>query len=194
MRRKEALFAVIGGVVGAILTMVVGSFSPLGAQSQSDVSFGKITCKELVVENPDGMDAVWIFPSIISGVIAVYGKDKKIMAGIGANGNGGRVDVYGKDDSTAAYMGVHEHGGRVSVYGKDGGIVKIGVDEDGGRVAVHGKDGGKAIMEVGEDGESVAVLGKDGKSSASMWTSEKYGGMVGETDKNGVTTLLNPDW
>ena len=83
--------------------------------------------------------------------------------------------------------------GAVIVYGKDGGIVKIGVDEDGAAVVlVHGKDGGRAIMKVGEDGESVAVLGKDGKSSASMWTSEEYGGIVGETDKNGVTTLLNP--
>ena len=128
MRRKEALYAVIGGVVGAILTMVVGSFSPLGAQSQSDVSFGKITCKELVVENKDG--------------------------------------------STAAYMAVGEYGGLVGVYGKDGGM---------------------AFMGVGEDGVIVAVHGKDGKSSASMRISEEYGGMVGETDKNGVTTLLNPD-
>ena len=32
MRRKEALFAVIGGIVGAVLVMATGSFSPLGAQ------------------------------------------------------------------------------------------------------------------------------------------------------------------
>ena len=32
MRRKEGLYAVIGGCVGAVLTMVVCSFLQLGAQ------------------------------------------------------------------------------------------------------------------------------------------------------------------
>ena len=34
MRRKEALYAVIGGVVGAVLVMATGSFAPLGAQNE----------------------------------------------------------------------------------------------------------------------------------------------------------------
>ena len=34
MRRKEVLFAVIGGIVGAVLVMAAGSFSPLGAQNE----------------------------------------------------------------------------------------------------------------------------------------------------------------
>ena len=147
MRRKEALYAVIGGVVGAILTMVVGSFSPLGAQSQSDVSFGKITCKELAVENPDG--AVWIFPRPEDGGVDVYGKDGKIMASISVIGNGGFVGVYGKDGSTAANMFIGEHGGQVAVYGGDR------------------------------------------KSAAVMVISEVDGGMVGVSDNNGVSTVLD---
>ena len=35
MKRKEALIAVIGGVVGAVLVMAVGSFAPLGAQNEA---------------------------------------------------------------------------------------------------------------------------------------------------------------
>ena len=192
MRRKEALFAVIGGVVGTILTMVVGSFSPLGAQSQSDVSFGKITCTELVVENPDGMDAVLIFPGTRGGVVAVFGKDGKIMAGIAVKGNGGVVDVYGKDGSTAADMGVGEHGGVVAVYGKDGSTAAdMGVDEHGGVVAIYDKDEKSiAAMKINEHGAQVAVYGRDRKSGAVMVTSEKYGAVVGVTDKNGVTTRL----
>ena len=62
-------------VCGAILTMVVGSFSPLGAQSQSDVSFGKITCKELVVENKDGSTAAYMAVGEYGGLVGVYGKD-----------------------------------------------------------------------------------------------------------------------
>ena len=34
MPRKEALYAVIGGVVEAVLTMVTGSFSPLRTQAE----------------------------------------------------------------------------------------------------------------------------------------------------------------
>ena len=53
MRRKEAFFAVVGGVVGAVLTMVTGLFSPLGAQDE-DASFGTVTCRELKVVGPAG--------------------------------------------------------------------------------------------------------------------------------------------
>ena len=37
MRRKEVLIAVIGGIVGAVLVMVAGLFSPLGAQNAGRV-------------------------------------------------------------------------------------------------------------------------------------------------------------
>ena len=47
MHKKEAWYAVIGGCVGTVLTMVVCSFSPLGAQSQSDGHFNEITCQRL---------------------------------------------------------------------------------------------------------------------------------------------------
>ena len=50
MKAKERLYAVIGGCVGAVLTMVVCSFLPLGAQSQGG-SFGEITCTGLKVVN-----------------------------------------------------------------------------------------------------------------------------------------------
>ena len=52
MNRKERLYAVIGGVVGPVLTMVVCSFSPLGAQSENDAQFDTITCKVLKVVDP----------------------------------------------------------------------------------------------------------------------------------------------
>ena len=56
MRRKEVLIAVIGGVVGAVLVMVMGSLSPLGAQNElRDVEFAKITGRRLNVSNPNGL-------------------------------------------------------------------------------------------------------------------------------------------
>ena len=47
MRRKEVLFAVIGGIVGAVLVMATGSFSPLGAHNEAvDLDLGTITCSK----------------------------------------------------------------------------------------------------------------------------------------------------
>lgn len=59
MKKKEAFYAVIGGCVGAVLTMVMCSLLPLGAQSQGD-RFGEITCTGLRVINPAGRAMVEI--------------------------------------------------------------------------------------------------------------------------------------
>ena len=71
MRKKEVLYAVVGGVVGASLAMVAGSFSPLasyaviggvvgvtltmaaGAQNKTG-KFEKITCRRLDVVDEEG--------------------------------------------------------------------------------------------------------------------------------------------
>ena len=54
MRRKEVLFGVLCGVVGAVLVMVAGSFSPLGAQNElKDAEFGTITCESIRVGSPN---------------------------------------------------------------------------------------------------------------------------------------------
>ena len=45
MRRKEVLFAVIGGVVGAVLVMVAGQLSP---------RVGRIACTDLEVVDSKG--------------------------------------------------------------------------------------------------------------------------------------------
>ena len=54
MRRKEALYAVIGGIVGAVLTIAAGSFSPLEAQNEvGDAEFDTITCRLMKLVDPD---------------------------------------------------------------------------------------------------------------------------------------------
>ena len=63
MNTKERLYAVIGGCVGAVLTMVVCSFFPLGVQSQAD-SFGEITCTRLRVVDSDGREIVTLGPNL----------------------------------------------------------------------------------------------------------------------------------
>ena len=61
MRRKEVLFAVIGGIVGAVLVMATGSFSPLGAQNEvREVYFDEIRCRRINVVDGEGVTRVYI--------------------------------------------------------------------------------------------------------------------------------------
>ena len=146
MRRKEVLFAaVIGGVVGAVLTMAAGSFSPLGAQNEvRDAEFRKITCTGLRVEGADGARAVTLGAVGNGGSFFVFGKDGEIGVGMTVNEDGGYVRVYDKNLESGVSMSVDEHGGYVRVDGKDVEILKgvrLSVDERGGRVYVYGRDG-----------------------------------------------------
>ena len=92
MNRKVGLYAVIGGVVGAVLTMAVGSVLPLGAQSQSD-NFGEITCTGLKVVNPDGKALIKLSAENMGGFVQIW--SKKYSPGgvvfLGASKYGGHV-------------------------------------------------------------------------------------------------------
>ena len=167
MNTKERFYAVVGGCVGAVLTMAVWSLSPPGAQSQSDVNFGKITCSRLEVVRPDGTQAALIFVD---------------------EDGGGRVSVIGKDQTSLGSLFVDEGGGGVILAGKDGGVY-VNISEHGGRVDVRGKDKvPKAFIEVGEDGGTVSVYDNDygdyGKASASM-SATPFGGHVYVTSNTG---------
>lgn len=133
MKRKEALYAVVGGCVGAVLTMVVCSFSPLGAQSQSDGNFDMVTCRGLMVEDTYGKSKVLIGVNTIShkGFVLVMDTDGTGVE-INSNEDGGSVSVYGKDAKRGVSMGVFPNGGGGIVYvnGKDGefkALTKVGV-------------------------------------------------------------------
>ena len=145
MRRKEALFAVIGGIVGAVLVMVVGSFSPLGAQTEAkDAEFNTITCRELqVVDSTGSMDCLLASQSGV-GIIMVFGKDWRHSAALVGGSNGGTVRLSGgKEGHLAVTMESDEDGGNVTVYNKGGeSRVIMGVNEHGnGAVSTWDKNG-----------------------------------------------------
>ena len=94
MKRKEVFYAVIGGCVGAVLTMAMSTFSPLGAQSRSDGKFNTITCRELRVMNPDGGIAAVVSGgnhSDSGGVVALFGTDGKPRVSMFVDANGGFI-------------------------------------------------------------------------------------------------------
>ena len=73
---KERLYAAIGGIVGAVVTLAVCSFSPLGAQSQSDGSFDVVTCRELKVVDSEGKHHVFISSEEHGGSVGVFTWDR----------------------------------------------------------------------------------------------------------------------
>ena len=122
MRRKEALYAVIGGVVGGVLVMAAGSFTPLGAQNEvREVYFDEIRCRQIVVDYPNGMPAILLSAVEDGGALVIMGNNGGGVF-IESNKTSGSVTVRGKDGKGAATLSVGEHGGRVDVYGKDGSL------------------------------------------------------------------------
>ena len=188
MQRKEALYAVIGGVVGAVLTMAAGSFSPLGAQDGAvDLNVGEITCTGLKVVDEASETRVWLRGMEDEAMVGVYDKDARVIVRAREHVRG--VLVFGKNGKPKASMIDRDgqDGGLVGVSGKDGEAQAImGVVEDGGMVTVRSKDSEvRAIMSAEEHGGMVSIHSKNGEGRAAMSVSEYGNGMVITLDKNG---------
>ena len=180
MRRKEALFGVFCGVVGAVLTMMVCSLLPLRAQSQAGI-FGEIICTGLKVMTSEGREIVTLGADDDGGLIWVHGKQGSVN--VGTDDGGGSVAVYGGEYSmgVGGIFGVSKDGGFVEVWGAKsttfGGKVKISVNEYGGRLSAFGKDnaGEQVAITTSEHGGFVDVYGKDGKTKGGMGVNERGG-------------------
>ncbi len=208
MRAKEVLYAVIGGIVGTVLTMAVGALAPLGAQDESvDLNARKITCRALdVVDEKGNLHAGLNFSEFggsvfvvgkqgkgaemhvtkYGGAVFVWGKEAKGGAAMHLDGFGGKVYVEGRGFKEAA-MRIDEHGGRVSVEGEEGNELKkaaMRIDENGGEVYVKGNEAG-ARMRATRHGGAVNVWDKAGKGAARMDVNENGSGGFSSWDKNG---------
>lgn len=167
MKRKELLLAVIGGVVGALLTMAAGSIAPLGAQNDvRDVEFGAITCKSIRVK-PDepgatgvlihvGEDGVGeiIVPGKKGGLLGIMGStiliqsgeirvmDKQANANVVIQGHKSVSIGIVRDEKHQVLIGNNEHGGAVLVQSVDrSGSASMGIFHGDGIVTARDKDG-----------------------------------------------------
>ncbi len=184
MRKKEVLYAVVGGVVGAVLVMAAGSFSLLGAHKEGeDAKFGEIICRELKVVRPDGQTAV----SISFGHYDISGDVGSMYIGE----YGGQVFVFDRHGELSTGIGFDEHGGRVDVRGKGESQAYMGIDGHGGFVHALGKGELRAYMGIGERGGVVEVCGTDGLSGVDMGINEYGGGIVSLESKNGKTSVAS---
>ena len=179
MKRELIYSAVVGGVVGAVLVMAAGSFSPLRAQNEvADAEFGTITCRRLVVRYDGIRLATEIDPSFVK--VQANGRSARLHA------NG--VSVLGENGKGRAAITVMGEHGNVSLSGEDGeGSVYMTVDDRGGYVSVRSKEGeGSAHMALNENGGYVGVFGKGSETTRAIMAVNEYGnGAVSTWDKNG---------
>ena len=188
MRRKEMLYAVIGGIVGTVLTMAAGALAPLVAQDEPvDLNAGRITCRVLDVLDAKGNLRAGLNTSEFGGSVFVVGKLGK-GAEMHVTKYGGAVFVWGKEAKGGAGMHLDGFGGKVYVEGRGFKEATMSIDERGGRVFVEGKEGNElktAAMSIDGDGGAVDVWGKgagarmgvnkDGKGGFSSWDKKGHG-------------------
>ena len=131
MRRKEVLLAaVIGGVVGALLVMAMGSITPIGAQNYvKDAEFGEITCRILRGVDHKGKTVVKIqnldVRPLDGGGILLFGKNGRAGSLIGTDKHGGTVSLSDTDGESRVIMRINEFGdGVISTWDKNGYLVK----------------------------------------------------------------------
>ena len=130
MKKKERLYAVIGGCVGAVLTMVVCSFFPLGVQSQPNGNFDKITCSELEVVYSDGTRGVRISVGSLGGKI-----DLRVKKGLRVTDDNRVPYLVGLDAFGGLFIRSATNGSHLaSISGGHGGIVAVSDERGKGQV------------------------------------------------------------
>ena len=183
MLRKEMLFAVIGGVVGAVLAM---------AAAQSAPHVGRITCTDLEVVDSKGNPRVRLSADEYGGRVHVLGDGvsaamltRRHIAIVSVSDNVNDVN----DDYLKTSMGI-VGSEEVEVAVSGGGLPSLPrshVDEDGRRVVVYPKDDKpEAKMGISKLGGYVRVSGggEGYRSRAAMYITPN-GGTISAQDKNG---------
>ncbi len=205
MKAKERLYAVIGGCVGAVLTMVVCSFFPLGVQGQSD-RFGEITCTGLKVINPAGRPMVELGSGETGGIVGIWSNTPTYLRGVfmEAGEYGGHIMCFPRMENRDAasvksvqlgFMNGQTRDGTVEIYGNLlRKHVVIGVNEHGGHLSVYGKgeNRGKASVEINEQGGFLGAVGKEMDTGGAIIGVNDNGGFVsvqGKGDSEGQAMM-----
>ncbi len=140
MNRKGSLYAVIGGCVGAVLTMAICSVMPIGAQN-GDTTFGEIICTDLKVVDDAGTSRVTLSATEDTGGRVMIGVKDEAQVALYASEDSAAVSV--ENEVWEAALGVAEDSG-VAVYGKGDYMPRASIHVDSlgnGTVATWDKNG-----------------------------------------------------
>ena len=200
MKSKEGLYAIIGGIVGAVFTLAVCAVMPIGAQN-GDATFGKITCTGLNVVDVNGNDRVRLLGSSVSGAVYMYGltgtgaitldtlsgitiEDSRGSVELSTNDKGGVVSISGKNDSDKiserAAMAINYNGGLFRLSGNDNiARALLFAGDQGGELYLWETSKLQHVVTLGvnDNGGVVQVRSTDSERFAQMHIN-KHGGSV----------------
>ena len=144
MKRKEVLIAVIAGCFGAVITMGVGLFIPVGVVAQSqptDAEFETITCGRLRVVDGKGNALVDLYNNGLGGSADFYDLKGDVMMRLKSEGIQSRIRLFHKKD-------FHDVGNRnPPILGIDidtnslNSFLEVGNISQRGAVRMHNTDG-----------------------------------------------------
>ena len=152
MKRKELFYAVIGGCFGAAITMLVGLFTPIKVDAQSqptDAQFGTLRCREIHIVNTQGQDTVSIKGDEESASIKI--RAHSIVPGqpnseitfranaFGADIDMGKISIKADKNSCDLSMSGERNIIKMFNQKKNIGAVEIATTDRGGSVSVKGK-------------------------------------------------------
>ena len=145
--------AVIGGVVGAVLVMAVGSFIPGGPQNEvKDAEFGTIRCRKIQLVDSDGIINGNMFIHEYGVSLGLFNDNAKRSVSIGVHNEYGPsiglYDDYGDGGENTLLLGSNKYGGNIMLFGKGNNDLSlppraiIKVNEYGnGAVSIWDKNG-----------------------------------------------------
>ena len=178
-------------LIGCLFTIAGYIIASLGGDTthaqQNEQVIDKIVCRELEVVNKDGKRVVAIGQlwkaAAYGGVVEVYDRKGKRHVQIVAAEGSGSMTVYSENRKEVATIRADSNGGGMSIMDEDGFVFV-----SGGKVSI-GNDAGKKVvgMGVSETGGAVTVRNKDEKVVANMGVTESGDGGI-QTYKGGWRT------
>lgn len=170
MKRENMWYAVIGGIVGAIVTILVTTFSPLTTQHQLH-NLGDITCTSLTVVDPKiGKGRIFLEQDSSAGAY---------------------ITIVDEDDKHRIMLGSGVHAGFLDVSGNDKSMLRLGGDKDGGFLLLNDKHAKRRVGLAVEDREQVpgAVLEMFNKGDTRIFQvgASPNGGIALVWDNTGTT-------
>ena len=189
MKRKEVLIAVIAGCFGAVITMGVGLFIPVGVVAQSqptDAEFETITCGRLRVVDGKGNALVDLYNNGLGGSADFYDLKGDVMMRLKSDGIQSRIRLFHKKD-------FHDVGNRnPPILGIDidtnslNSFLEVGNISQRGAVRMYNTDGFSELQVFHRNGEGGVVL----FSSDNIHSLSVYDGDRAREDRSSSATKM----
>ena len=167
MKRRICVRSMVLGAGIMLIGLAVGAIVSPPLIAQRNGVFDKITCRELVVVDSSGKEAIFLNSTKKNNNITIMGKDGGLIGLVTDETEGNGVVIYGKDSQSPPALRLYSHdesgNGIViqSKHGKEG--IYLTTDEDGNRVTINDHYGNPMVHLVsGKSGDGVVVWDKVG--------------------------------